>query len=141
MEDQITIPAHQTKSIQLSVDQHDVDLLFFIFVKMDILPNAVRSSQEAVCGILSVNILGIPGVPLATIAISLSFLGTAIGWALWQKTSTKLDGKAQRVLQTLGLVVLLAMFVGAMSWWLAGVALCAIALLLLVISLRFIIPE
>ena len=141
LENQITVPPHQTKSIQLTVNAQDVDLLFFIFVKMDILPNAVHSSQEAVCGIIVANILGLTGVPLATLAISLSFLGIAIGWSLWQETSTKADGRAQRILQTLGLVVLLAMFVGAMGWWLAGVALCAVTLLLLVISLRFIISE
>src|ERR1043165_1432176 len=141
LENQITVAPHQTKSIQLSVSTQDVDLLYFIFVKMDILPNAVHTSQEAVCGILLVNILGLRGIPLATLAISLSFLGVAIGWALWQKTGVKADGNAQRVLQVLGLIVLLAMFVGAMGWWLAGVALCAIALLLLVISLRFLISE
>jgi hypothetical protein len=141
LENQIAVPPHQTKSIQLTVNAQDVDLLFFIFVKVDILPNAVHSSQEAVCGIMVANILGLAGVPLATLAISLSFLGIAIGWTLWQKTSTRADRNAQRVLQALGLIVLLAMFVGAMGWWLAGVALCAIALLLLVISLRFIISE
>jgi len=137
----ITMPPHQRKSIQLTVDAKDVDLLFFIFVKIHILPNALHDSQEAVCGMMMVNILGIRGVPLATLAISLSFLTMAIGWSLWQQTSTKTDGNKQRVLQTLGLVVLSAMFAGAMNWWIVGVALSVITLLLLVISLRLLIPE
>src|SRR5688572_29086256 len=50
VEGQTAVPPHQRKSIQLTVDANDVDLLYFIFVKMTILPNALHRSQEAVCG-------------------------------------------------------------------------------------------
>jgi hypothetical protein len=40
-------------------------------------------------------------------------------------------------MQALGFVVLLAMFAGAMGWWMVGLALAVITILLLVISLRF----
>jgi len=137
VEDQITVPSHQRRSIQLTVDANDVDLLFFILVKMTILPNSVHPSQEAVCGIMVVNVLGLTGTQLSTTAIVLSFLGIAIGLGLWQQAGTKANGNAQHVIQTLGFVVLLAMFAGAMGWWIAGIALSVITLLLLVISLRF----
>jgi hypothetical protein len=136
VEDQITVSPHQAKSIRLTVDANDVDLMFFIFVKMNILPNSVHSSQEAVCGILIVDVLGLTGVQLSTIAIVFCFLGIAIGLGLWQQTGTRADGNTQRLMQTLGIVVLLTMFTGAMGWWIAGGALLAVTLLLLVISLR-----
>ena len=116
-----------------------MDLLFFIFVKMNILSNSVHSSQEAVCGIMVVKVLGLNGMQLAAIAIVLSFLGMAIGLGLWQRTATGADGNIQRLIQTLGFIVLFAMFAGAMGWWLVGGALLAVTLLLLVISLRFVI--
>ena len=137
IEDHIAVSPHQTKSIQLAVDANDVDLLFFIFVKMHALPSAIRPSQEAVCGILMVDVLGLTGVQLSIMAIVLSFLGIAIGLGLWQQASTKADRNTQRLIPALGFVVLLAMFAGAMGWWIAGVALLVITLLLLVISLRF----
>src|SRR6185295_13678294 len=45
VEDQIAVAPHQTKTIQLAVDANDVDLMFFIFVKISILPNSVHPSQ------------------------------------------------------------------------------------------------
>ncbi len=141
IENQITVSSHQTKSIRLTVDAKDIDLLFFIFVKMNILPNSVHPSQEAVCGIMIANILGLSGRQLATLTIILSFLGIALGLGLWQQTSTKADRNTQSVIQALGFVVLFAMLAGALGWWIAGTVLSAIALLLLVISLRSIFPE
>ena len=59
VKDQIAVPPHQTKTIQLAVNANDVDLMFFIFTKITILPNSVRPSREAVCGVMIVNILGL----------------------------------------------------------------------------------
>ena len=137
IKDQIAVPPHQTKTIQLTVDANDVDLMFFIFVKISILPNSVHRSQEALCGILLVNILGLNGVQIATAAVFLSLLGIAIGLGLWQQTDTKADRDLGRVVQTLGFVVLLTMFTAALGWWIAAIALLVLSILLMVISLRF----
>ena len=136
VEGQIAVPAHQRKSIQLTVDANDVDLMFFIFVKMNILPNALHRSQEAVCGMMIVNLLGLTGTQLSTVAFSLSFLGIAIGLVLLQKTGTNADQNIRRPMQALGLLVLLTMFAGLMGWWIAGLALSAITALLIVISIH-----
>lgn len=128
---------HQTKTIQLAVDANDVDLMFFIFVKISILPNSVHRSQEAVCGIMVVNILGLTGAQISTAALFLSFLGIAVGLGLWQQTSTKADGDMRRVVQTLGFVLLLTMFAASMGWWIVAIALLVVTILLMVISLRF----
>jgi hypothetical protein len=136
VKDQIAVPPHQTKTIQLAVDANDVDLMFFIFTKITILPNSVRPSQEAVCGVMIVNFLGLTGAQISTIALLLSFLGIAIGLGLWQQTGTKADQDMRRVVQTLGFVVLLTMFAASMGWWIMAIALLVIAILLMVISLR-----
>jgi hypothetical protein len=136
VKDQIAVSPHQTKTIQLAVDANDVDLMFFIFTKITILPNSVRPSREAVCGVMLVNILGLTGTQMSTIAVLLSFSGIAIGLGLWQQTSAKADQDMRRVVQTLGFVVLLTMFTASLSWWVIAIALLVIAILLMVISLR-----
>lgn len=137
VENQIAVPPHQTKSIQLTVDANDVDLLFFILVKMSILPNALHPSQEAVCGTMVVDVLGLTGAQISTFALSLSFLGIAVGLGVWQPTTSNLDRSAKRAMQTLGVVVLLAVVAGMLGWWVISVAFAVTTILLLVISLRF----
>lgn len=135
--DQVTVPPRQTKSVQWTVDANDIDLLFFIFTKINTSPTPTHSAQEAVCGMMVVNFLGLNGIQLSTLAICLSFLGIAMGLGLWQRTITKADTSIQRLMPAIGVVVLFALFSGAMGWWMAGLALLVITILLLVISLRF----
>jgi hypothetical protein len=137
VKNQIAMPPHQTKSIQLTVDANDVDLLFFILVKMNILPNAFHPSQEAVCGMMVVNVLGLTGAQISTFALSLSFLGIAVGLGVWQPTNSNLDRSAKRAMQTLGFVVLFEVVAGVLGWWVISVVLAVTTILLLVISLRF----
>jgi hypothetical protein len=137
VEDQIAVSPHQTKTIRLAVDANDVDLMFFIFVKISILPNSVHRSQEAVCGMMVANILGLTGPQISTAALFLSFLGMAIGLGMWQQTITKADRDIRRVVPTLGFVVLLTMFAASMGWWMVAIALSVVTILLMVISLRF----
>lgn len=137
LEDQILVPAHQTRSITLQVDTNDVDLRFFIFVKMSILPSATRPAREAVCGVLVANILGLTGAQVPTITLFFSLLMMAIGMALWQQTTNKEDQNIGRAMQILGILVLLSMLLGAIGWWLAGMALAVLTALLLIIFLRF----
>jgi hypothetical protein len=136
--DQIAVPPHQRKTIQLTVDANDVDLMFFIFVKITILPNSVHPSQEAVCGTMVVNLLGRTGTQISTAALFLCFLGIAMGLGIWQQINTKADRDLQRFVQTLGLVVLLTMFAAAISWWIAATALLVVTILLMVIFLHFV---
>lgn len=137
VEGQIVVPPGEERSVQLSVDANDVDLMFFILVKMSILPNALHKSQEAVCGTMLVNILGLNGIQISTIALILSFSGMAIGLGLWQQTDNKSDSEIPRVVQALGFVVILALFAASMGWWTPAIVLCVITILLMVISLRF----
>lgn len=137
VEGQIAVPAGEERSVQLTIDVNDVDLMFFILVKMSVLPSALHKSQEAVCGTMLVDILGLTGVQISTIALILSLLGMAIGLGIWYQTDTKSNSEMPRVVQALGLVVLSAMFAAAMSWWTLAIVFCVITILLMVISLRF----
>jgi hypothetical protein len=139
IEGQIEVSPHHSESIQVTVDANDTDLGFFIFVKMNILPTARHRSREAVCGILVTNIVGLTGTQLSTTAIALSFVGIAVGLGIWQRSSNEADQNIQRAIQVLVLMVLLTLLAAAMGWWLAGMGLSGITMLLIVISLRFIL--
>lgn len=137
VDDQVAVPTRQSKNIQLTVDAQDVDLRFFILVKLTVLPNSVHPSQEAVCGVMVANLLGLTGAQITNVALLVSFLGMAVGLGLWQQTSTAADYDRWRLMQALGLVVIFAMVTAALGWWILAIALAVITILLLVISLRF----
>ena len=137
VEGQIAVPPGERRSVQLTVDVHDVDLMFFILVKMNILPNALHKSQQAVCGIMLVNILGLTGAQISTVALLLSFSGIAVGLRVWQQTSTNSDHDIPRVVQALGFAVILTLFAASMGWWAVAIVFCVLTILLMVISLRF----
>jgi hypothetical protein len=136
IKDQIAVPPRQARNIRFPVDANDVDLLFFILVKITILPNSVHHTQEATCGILVANILGLSGAQASIAAVFLSFAGIAVGLGLWQETSLKADRDRGRVVQTLGFVVVLTLLAAAMGWSAIAIALIVITILLMVISVR-----
>jgi hypothetical protein len=137
LEGQTAVPPHQTEKLEFAVDARDVDLKFFIFVKLNLLPHAGNPFREAVCGIMVVNFLGLAGTQILATALSLSLLGMILGFFLWQKTSTRADETMPRIMLALGLLVLLAMFAGFMGWWLPGMALAAITILMMIVLVRF----
>jgi hypothetical protein len=137
VDNQIAVPPHQRKSIQLTVDSGDRDLMYFIFVRMMIAPTAISRSQEAVCGIMVVDILGLTGAQISLAAFSLSFLGMGFGLSVLQKTGPGANQNITRIMQAIGFVLLVTLLAASLGWWIAGIALSAITAMLLVISLRF----
>ncbi len=137
MEDKVTVLPHDSKTVRFSVDANDVDLEFFILVKITILPNSIHPPQEAFCGMMVVDILGLKGTQIAGLAVFLSFLGLAIGLGLWQQTNSKTDRDLRYLVPALGFTVLMAMLTAALGWWTLAIAPTVITILLLVIFLRF----
>lgn len=137
IEDQIVVPPHQARKTQFNVDANDIDLRFFILVKITILPNSVRDAQEATCGIMVADILGLTGAQVSVMALFLSIPGIVVGLVREYQTSPKTNRGMGRVRQALGFCVLLTLFAAYMSWWGIAIALTAVILLLMVISLHW----
>jgi hypothetical protein len=138
--DKISVPPNEAKSIRITVDANDVDLRFFVLTKLTISPNSIHPSQEAVCGIMVVNLLGLTGTQISIAALLLSLLGIGTGLVLWQPTDRKSDRTMQSIARALGVIVVLAMFAAFMEWWMAAIAFSVIAILLMVISLHSVVP-
>ena len=138
--DQLSLPPHTSQSVQWTADANDIDLGFFIFAKLDIMPDGIYPTREATCGILILNISNLTGGQIFWCMLILSLIGISSGFALWRTTNNLLTGKAlelQRAMLALAVLVLLSLFTGLMGWWLVGVALCAITILLIVIMMSF----
>lgn len=138
-EDQLSIAPHETKKVQWTVDVHDIDRGSFIFVKLDVLPTVGYSTREATCGILVLNVPGLTGEQILWLTLIASLLGMVVGLGLWENANAPLADKSlylKRAMRTLAIIVLLAMLSGFMGWWGAGVILCAVTILLLVLTLR-----
>ena len=138
-EGQLPVPAHASKSIEWTVDARDMDLGFFIFINMDVLPVAGYSTREDNCGIIVLNIAGPTGGQILNLSLSLSLLGIVIGYGLWESDAKKNAWGSDNLsyaMKALGLAVLLAMLTGFLGWWLAGVLFGVLTILLMVIVLR-----
>jgi len=136
IEGHIPVPAHQKRSISLTVDRADIDLQFFIFAKIVISPNSTRPTRAADCGIMVLKDSRFTGGQLLMGALVLSLLGIIPGFILWKRTSANVRPDVQRVMGTLGIVVLLAMLGGLLGWWFAGLFLIVLALLLILALAR-----
>jgi hypothetical protein len=133
---QVAVHPRQTKRVHFTVNSENVDLGFFVFVKMNLFPNSLRPAQEAVCGILVANLLGLSGKQTSAAALSLSFLGIVMGVGAGRLTGNNEQRNFARSMQVLALLVLLTLLVGMLGWWLAGMALSAVTILLMLISVR-----
>ncbi len=138
-ENQIMVPPHQTKSVEWTVSANDIDYGSFVFVRLDIHPDAYHSERQAVCGIVVLSIPILSGGQVLALTLAISILGTVLGYGLWELTDDKLAhdfSSRYRSRQALGIVVLAAIFAGLMGWWLGGILFCILAVLLLVVMLR-----
>jgi hypothetical protein len=143
-EGQLSVLAHTSKSIRWTVDANDIDLGFFIFIDMDVLPVAGYSTREDTCGIIVLNHAGPTGGQVFNLTLAASLLGIGIGLGLWENAaSMKFNSSLNllRAVKTLGITVLLALLTSIMGWWLAGILFCVLTILLLVIILRLFIES
>ena len=75
---------------------------------------------------------GLTGQQFFVIALVLGIFGIGLGLGIWKLANSTRDYRQP----VLGIVVLLAMLSGLMGWWLMGVILIAITILLLTIFAR-----
>ncbi len=146
LEGQVTLPPHGTGEIRWNVDEGDIDLRPFIFVKLDVLPIGGYATREDTCGILVVDLGGISGSRALSSAIALGLLCLLGGLllpsvGLTPSESVRFDAEAssnsRRAAQALGISSVCALFAGLMGWWLIAMLLVAVSLLLLVMRLPY----
>jgi hypothetical protein len=146
LEGQITVEPHASRAVTWAVDAGDIDLGFFILVKLDVLPSAGYDTREATCGILVANpgsLRGDQATSAGVVFASLCMLGGLLlpVWGMNTEEAAKFDREAstnaQRVRQALGLASAAALLTALLGGWMATFVLLAVSLLLLTLSLQY----
>jgi len=139
LEGQLSVPAHAARSVQWTVDANDIDLGFFIFVDVQVLPVAEYSTREGTCGIMVLDLPGMTGGQVFAWTLAASLIGLVLGLGLWENAAGSTNDRYRnrhRIFQALGIMVLLALLASIIGLWAAGLFFCILAVLLLVICLR-----
>lgn len=146
LEGQITVPAHASREITWSVDAGDIDLRYFVFVKLDVLPYGGHATREATCGILVTDIAGMSGGQTLTVALAVGLLGMVAGLLL-PEFLTKDQGvrsdappisERRRISRALGVSSACALLGALAGWWLAALVLLVVSVLLMImVMLRY----
>ena len=141
LEGQVPVAGHSSRTVRWTVDSKDIDLGYFIFVKMTILPVAGHSTREGTCGIVVLNVRGPSGGQIFGGILGASLLGMVLGLGLRETGNENVSGAALNLRNGSRAVAILtsaAMLMGFLGSWLIGLVLCAMALLLMTVLLRFI---
>lgn len=138
-EGQLSVPAHSSKTIRWTVNADDIDLGYFIFINMEVLPVAGHSTRADTCGIIVLNLAGLTGDQVSLFTLSSALSGILIGFGIFENTSKRNITRSSnrlRAMQTLGIMVLLALLASMLGLWLPGILFIVLTILLLVIILR-----
>jgi hypothetical protein len=139
-EGQITVPAQAIRNIQWTVDANDIDLGFFIFIQLRVLPVAGYSTREATCGIVVLDLSGLSGGQIFGFTLAASLLAMVIGFGLRESVTDLSSSNSvnfRNAMRAAGIAASLAMLMGFMGIWLIGLVFCAGTILLLAMLLRF----
>lgn len=148
LEGQVAVPPHGQRDVAWTTDSRDVDLGYFVFAKLDILPVAGLPTRETTCGILVAEVPGLSGTQILSAALLISALCMIAG-LLWPAIGFRLHREAaydgtsgsngQRPARALGLATAFGILAALGGWWLLALILMAISLLLLLISIRYLL--
>jgi hypothetical protein len=139
VENQVTVPAHSSKTVQWTVSAADVDIGYFVMMKMDILPMAGYSTREDTCGMVILNLGALTGGQFVGAGLGLSLLAILLGLVVREAGPEPVGGRKMSIrngLRATGVLVCLALFTALGGSWLFGTLFCAMTVLLLVILLR-----
>jgi len=141
----VTVPPHGHQDAAWTVNSDDIDLGYFILLRLTVLPTAKMPTRAASCGILALDLGSATGDQALTLAVALSALlmaGGLIAPALLlsehQRLRFDIDASTprRRATQAMGVVCAAAVLPALSGAWLAAWLLCVVGVLLLLIVLR-----
>jgi hypothetical protein len=123
----------ETQSLQWLVTPDDAAYGRVILVRVRHPGIYPLPSRDASCGIVVVDLPGLSGGQVFALALAASVLGLAGGLGLWAVASRPLNKKERDVLRAMGVsavCVLAGVAVGFMGWWLVGLLMLVVNVLL-----------
>ena len=130
----LSLAPGESQQLFWTVTSDDIVLERFIFAKVLMYAAYPLPAREGMCGILVIDLPGFTGSQIVIFAITASILSMSLGLALWRVSNRPLIGKAMatsRALNVLAGVILAGMIVGLLGWWMLGVILLTVTVLLI----------
>lgn len=124
----------ESRRLEVEVTADDAVLNRYIFVKMFTYATYPLPPVEQTCGILLLDLPNLTGRQIVQISLVIAFLGMPLGLALWMLSNQPLKGRAldmTRAMLVLGVAVLLGTLAVWLAWWLPGLVLTAVTILLI----------
>ncbi len=129
----LSLEPGQEERLEWTVSSDDMVLDRFIFAKIFSFASYPIRDVEQTCGILVLDLPGLTGGQLTAAAIAVSLIGLVCGSALWAVAHKPLKDRSQeamRAMITLTVTIALGMVSVWLAWWLLGVLLAALCLIL-----------
>jgi hypothetical protein len=130
----LSLEPGQEERLEWTVSSDDMVLDRFIFAKMFSFASYPMRDVEQTCGILVLNLPGLTGGQITVAAIAVSLAGLVGGSGLWSAAHRPLKDRSQDAMNamiTLTATVALGMVSVWLAWWMLGVLLAALCLILI----------
>lgn len=140
----VPLAPHEKKPLEWTVTSQNVDLGFLILAQVSTSPTYANPARQGTCGIVVLNVPGLTGNELFTLALLACLLLIVAGAVLTEVNSPSMAGRKlspTTAMRFLGIMTLASMFTSFMGGWLPGLVLFVIAVLGLVVILAFALSE
>lgn len=141
---QVALNPGERKHVDWTVTGKDVDLGFFVFVRVASYPTYKAPFRESTCGMVMVNVSNLTGAQVFAILVGCTLGCLVVGSGVWEVSNRPLKGRtlytgyAQRFL---GVVVLAGMLASFAGWWVAGGLLTVLAVLSIAVTVAFVLSD
>ncbi len=143
-EEVVALAAHEKKPLEWTVTSQNVDLGFLILAQVSTSPNYAQPARQGTCGIVVLNVPGLTGNELFTLALVASLLFIVAGAVLMELNSPPMAGRKLSptiAMRFLGIMTLAGMFTSFIGGWLPGIVFLVVAVLGLVVILAFALSD
>ena len=133
----LRLPAGQAKKLEWSIGPENIDLHYFIFVKALVYASYPIPNREATCGTFIID-LPIGGTAFLILMVTLSLVGMGSGLYILNRINQRSERTEMnlRPMYFLAVLILLALSVSFMGWWIQSIVVIVIAILTAVVLLN-----
>ncbi len=130
----VALDAGKSEKVEWGVSPDNIDLEYFILVKVFQYAAYQMPLRQATCGILILPASPLTGTQILIIFLAIGLSSIAGGWLLWarvDRAANKRSPSIQRASGILALVVLLALIVSLLGNWMFGILLIFLSIFLM----------
>jgi hypothetical protein len=136
----LRLPAGQAKKMEWSIGPENIDLHYFIFVKALVYASYPIPNREATCGTFIMD-LPMSGAAFLILMVTLSLTGIGSGLYMLNRINQRPERAEMnlRPMYFLAVLILLALIVSFMGWWIQSIVVIVMAILTAVVLLNLIL--